>query len=274
MICYMRFSISGFRFAPAAFSLLLFGLLTCHAQTSLPVPSTIPAVPATTPTWQSAVPAAATTTTATAGKATAPGLLNGYVPDDSYKLRVGDAVSFQIEEDQIWDPQNTPKILVVQDSGELELPYVGRMMAVGKTCKELAVEIKAALEKDYYKKATVVMSMNVASPILGRVYVWGQVHNQGPLDIRLNENLTVGQAIMRAGGFADFANQRKVRVIRSATGAEAGTASGVAGNTPQAKQAPAVTLDMEQILNEGKTEKDIVLQPGDLIIVPSKLLNF
>jgi ribosomal protein L16 Arg81 hydroxylase len=31
---------------------------------------------------------------------------------------------------------------------------------------------------------------------------------------------------------------------------------------------------MEQILNEGKTEKDIVLQPGDLIIVPSRLINF
>ena len=142
----------------------------------------------------------------------------------------------------------------MQDSGEIELPYVGRMMAVGKTCKELAVEIKAALEKDYYKKATVVMSMSVASPILGRVYIWGQVHNQGPLDIQVNENLTAGQAIMRAGGFADFANQRKVRVIRSAM--------------------PAVTLDMEQILNEGKTGKDIVLQPGDLIIVPSKLFNF
>ncbi len=253
--------ISNFRFAPAAFSLLLSGLLTCHAQTSLPGPSTIPAVPAATATWQSA-PAPAAPTTATAGKAAAPGLLNGYVPDDTYKLRVGDAVSFQIEEDQIWDPQNAPKILVVQDSGELELPYVGRMMAVGKTCKQLAVEIKAALEKDYYKQATVVMSMNVASPILGRVYIWGQVHNQGPLDIQLNENLTVGQAIMRAGGFADFANQRKVRVIRSATGAEAG------------KQEPAVTLDMEQILNEGKTGQDIVLQPGDLIIVPSKLLNF
>ena len=31
---------------------------------------------------------------------------------------------------------------------------------------------------------------------------------------------------------------------------------------------------MEQILDEGKTEKDIVLQPGDLIIVPSRLINF
>jgi protein involved in polysaccharide export with SLBB domain len=103
--------------------------------------------------------------------------------------------------------------------------------------------------------------MNVASPILGRVYIWGQVHNQGALDIRVNENLTAGQAIMRAGGFADFANQRKVKVIRSPTGPDG------------SKQAQTVNLDMEQILNQGKTEKDIVLQPGDLIIVPSRLIN-
>jgi protein involved in polysaccharide export with SLBB domain len=196
------------------------------------------------------------------GRAGAPGLLNGYVPDDTYKLRVGDTVSFQILEDQIWDTLNAPKILVVQDSGEIELPYVGRMMAVGQTCNQLAEKIKAALEKDYYKQATVVMSMNVASPILGRVYLWGQVQKQGALDIQINENLTAGQAIMRAGGFADFANQRKVKVIRSPTSPDG------------SKQAQTVNLDMKQILSEGKTEKDIVLQPGDLIIVPSRLINF
>jgi hypothetical protein len=35
-----------------------------------------------------------------------------------------------------------------------------------------------------------------------------------------------------------------------------------------------VELDMTQILEEGKTDKDIVLQPNDLIIVPSRLVNF
>ena len=192
----------------------------------------------------------------------APGLMSGFVPDESYKLRVGDTVSFQITEDEVWDFQNAPRPLVVQDSGEVEAPYIGRVMAVGKTCKQLAGEIKAALEKDYYKRATVVISMQVASPVLGRVYVWGQVRSQGALEVLVNENLTVGQAIMRAGGFADFANQRKVKVIRSGTGADAG------------KPAQPITLDMELILNEGKTDKDIVLQPGDLIIVPSRLLNF
>jgi protein involved in polysaccharide export with SLBB domain len=228
------------------------------ATSPLQLPSPIPAVPVAggSGVGTPAVPNAAS------GQASTPGLLNGYVPDDTYKLRVGDTVSFQILEDQIWDPQNTPKILVVQDSGEIEVLYVGRVMAIGKTCKQLAGEIKATLEKDYYKQATVVISMNVASPILGRVYIWGQVHNQGPLDIQINENLTAGQAILRAGGFADFANERKVKVIRSPTGSDG------------SKQAQTINLDMEQILNEGKTGKDIVLQPGDLIIVPSRLINF
>jgi len=104
--------------------------------------------------------------------------------------------------------------------------------------------------------------MNVPSPILGRVYIWGQVHNQGPLDIQVNENLTAGQAILRAGGFADFANEKKVKVIRGSTGAD------------KNKPTQTINLDMEEILQQGKTEKDIVLQPGDLIIVPSRLINF
>jgi protein involved in polysaccharide export with SLBB domain len=223
----------------------------------LQLPSPVPAVNS-----QPGLTAAASAAPNTGSPSPVPGLLNGYVPDDTYKLRAGDTVSFQITEDQVWDPVNAPKVLVVQDSGEIEMPYIGRVMAVGKTCKELAVETKAALEKDFYKAATAVISMNVASPILGRVYIWGQVHNQGPLDIRVNENLTAGQAILRAGGFADFANERKVKVVRSQTGT-----NGVAQTQP-------ISLDMQQILNEGKTEKDIVLQPGDLIIVPSRLINF
>jgi protein involved in polysaccharide export with SLBB domain len=205
-------------------------------------------------------PAAVTAPLNAGNPAPVPGLLHGYVPDDTYKLRAGDTVSFQILEDQVWDQQNAPRILVVQDSGEIEFPYTGRAMAVGKTCKQLAAETKTALEKDYYQAATVVISVNVASPFLGRVYIWGQVHNQGPLDIRVNENLTVGQAILRAGGFADFANKQKVKVVRSATDG--------------ANKNETIMLDMAQILEQGKVDKDVVLQPGDLIIVPSRLINF
>ena len=172
------------------------------------------------------------------------GLLNGFVPDDTYKLRVGDTISFRILEDRIWNAQNAPQSLVVVDSGEMDVPYIGRVQAVGKTSKQLAAKIKTALEKDYYQQATVVLSLNIASPILGRVYIWGQVHTQGSLDIAVNENLTAGKAILRAGGFADFANKRKVKVVRSAPDANG--------------KSQTFELDMQQILEDGKIDKDVV----------------
>lgn len=187
-------------------------------------------------------------------------VLNGYLKDASYKLRAGDVVSFQIMEDQVWDPGDLPKNLIISDSGALDVPYVGRVLAADKTCTDLAREIKAALEKDYYQHATVIISLNVANHVFGRVYLWGQVRNQGPIELQLNENLTAGQAILRAGGFADFANKAKVKVIRGSPGT--GT------------EKKTFDLDMVQILEKGKTENDILLQPGDYIIVPSRLVNF
>lgn len=191
---------------------------------------------------------------ATVGKVS-PVVLSGYVSDDKYKLRAGDKMSLQILEDR-----EPPKSIVVADSGELDIPYIGRIMAADKTCKQLAQELKVQLEKEYYYRATVVLALDVANKLLGRIYVWGQVRNQGPIDIALNENITAGKAILRAGGFADFANKKRVKVIRAAT--------------PGATGKQNLELNMVEILEEGRTEKDIQLQPDDSIIVPSRLINF
>lgn len=181
--------------------------------------------------------------------------LSGYVPDDKYKLRVGDRVSLQILEDR-----DQPRSLVVADSGELDVPYVGRISATDKTCKQLADELKGQLEKEYYHRATVVIALDAANKLLGRIYVWGQVRNQGPIDIAVNENLTASKAILRAGGFADFANKKKVKVVRP---------DNVKGSGKQSFE-----LNMDEIFEKGKTEKDVILQPDDFIIVPSRLINF
>lgn len=210
------------------------------------------------------LPATTASATATTSPATAPvgaaSLTNGYIPDDVYKLRVGDTVSFQIVEDRILKLQLAPTSLVVADSGELDVPYIGRVMAVDKTSKQLGEEIKAALEKDYYKKVTVVLSLNTANQLLGRVYIWGQVHNQGAVDLQVKEELTVGKAILRAGGFADFADKRHVKVVRA--------------NPDTGGKKQSFDLNMVDILDNGDIDKDIVLQPNDLIIVPSRLINF
>ncbi len=212
-----------------------------------------PALPAAKPMAPTNSPPAAIPTGTNASAL--PANLSGYVPDDKYKLRVGDRVAFQIVEDR-----DAPKSLVVADSGELDVPYVGRVTATDKTCKQLAAELKVQLEKEYYYRATVIIALDVVNRLWGRIYVWGQVKNQGPIDIAIGENLTAGKAILRAGGFGDFASKKKIKVVR---GADA-----------NGKGKHNFELNMVEILEQGKTEKDILLQPEDSIIVSSRLVNF
>lgn len=229
------------------------------AQTLMP---TTPAPSTLTPLNSTpADPASAFAPAAAASSVAMPmgmvGFTNGYVPDGTYQLRVGDTVSFQIVEDRVLNLQAVPVSLVVMDSGEVDVPYIGRVKAVNKNCNQLAEEIKKQLEKNYYKTATVVLSLNIANRLLGRIYIWGQVRNQGPINIMVNEQLTIARAVMQAGGFADFANKRKVKVVRTS---ERGTNQ-------------TFDVDMTEVMNNGEIERDMILKPNDIIIVPSRLIN-
>jgi len=175
--------------------------------------------------------------------------------DDKHVLAIGDQVSFRIIEDEA-----DPKSLTVTDSGELEVPYVGRFQASGKTCKHLATQLKNELEKDYYYQATVIISVNVMTKSRGRVYLVGPVHTPGPQEIPSDEVLTLSKAILRAGGFTDFADQKNVKVTRQA-------------KTPGGKD-ETFTINVGSVLHKGTTESDLPLEPGDLIYVPERLIHF
>jgi polysaccharide export outer membrane protein len=149
---------------------------------------------------------------------------------------------------------------VVTDSGELDIPYIGRVSALNKTCKQLIGELKVKLEKEYYKRATVVLALDEANKLWGRIYVYGEVKTQGPIEVQKNENITARKAILRAGGFSDFAKTTKVKIIR------AGGANGAA------KQ--IIELNMVKILVDGMIEQDVPLQPEDSVVVPPRSWNF
>jgi protein involved in polysaccharide export with SLBB domain len=173
--------------------------------------------------------------------------------DDKYKLAVSDRLSFRIVEDE-----EDPKPLTVTDSGELEVPYIGRFPATGKTCKQLALELKRALEKDYYYDATVIVAVDVMTKSRGKVYLIGPVHAPGPQDIPSDEILTLSKAIIRAGGFADFADKAKVKVTRKGRGG----------------RDQSFIENVGEVLEKGQTESDLPLEPGDLIFVPERLIRF
>ena len=172
------------------------------------------------------------------------------VLDDKKRLGSNDHVSFRVVEDRDNDSQR----LRVNDNGELEVPYIGLVPAQGKTCKELAYTIKGALEKEYYYHATVILAVDrISEKSRGRIYVYGSVKGQGPQEIPADETYTVSKAIIRAGGFGDFANKRKIKLTR--------------------KNGQDVTIDLKRVIEEGHTEEDVALQPDDQIYVPQRLIN-
>jgi len=172
------------------------------------------------------------------------------VLDDKKKLGPNDFVSFRVVEDR----DNESQHLRVNDNGELEVPYVGLVPAQGKSCKELAYAIKSLLEKEYYYHATVILAVDrVSEKSKGRIYVYGSVKNQGPQEVPPDESYTVSKAIIKAGGFGDFANKRKVKLTR--------------------KNGQEFTVDLKRVIEEGHTDEDLELQPDDQIYVPQRLIN-
>jgi polysaccharide export outer membrane protein len=204
------------------------------AQDASPIPSIPKAPPADLPSTTSTVMRTNSMT----------------VLDDKKKLGSNDFVSFRVVEDRDNDSQR----LRVNDNGELEVPYIGLVPAQGRTCKELAYAIKAALEREYYYHATVILAVDrVSEKSRGRIYVYGSVKAQGPQEIPADESYTVSKAVIRAGGFGDFANKRKVKVTR--------------------KNGQDFMVDLKRVIEEGHTEDDVVLQPDDQIYVPQRLIN-
>jgi protein involved in polysaccharide export with SLBB domain len=175
--------------------------------------------------------------------------------DDAYRLAIGDRVTFQIKEDD-----DDPQLLTVMDSGDLQVPYIGPYPVVGKTCRELARDLKAELEKNYYYQATVIITVDAKTKSRGIVYLVGAVRAPGPQDIPSDEVLTVSKAILRAGGFTDYADQHDVKITRKAS-------------SPGAPD-QAFVVNVEEILEKGKFDADLPLKSDDLIYIPDRLVRF
>jgi len=185
-----------------------------------------------------------------------PGLANAGVGqlDDKRTLAVGDQLSFRIAEEG-----DDSAVVTVSSSGEIDFPYVGRVPAVGRTCKAVADQVRSQLEKSFYRKATIGLALETASTLpMGTYFVTGQVLKQGAQVIPRDREVTVAAAVLEAGGFADFADKRRVRLIRP-------LASG---------ETKRFTVDVKAVLERGDAKKDMLVQPGDYIVVPERLFNF
>lgn len=182
--------------------------------------------------------------------------------DNTRPIQPGYIISIRIVEDRKDAVQN--KVAV---TGEVNVPYIGLVKAAGRSCRELAYSIKRDLEKSYFINATVLIAIDVIPPEDERVMrgmeelesytMFGFVMKQGKYDLPKHEDLTISQAILRAGGFAQFADVKHVKIVRS---------------TKQGDK--RIMVNVDDIMRKGLLQNDIFLRRNDVIIVPEKKINF
>ena len=174
------------------------------------------------------------------------------VIDPSHRLTRQDRLSYRVIEDR----DNNVVPLVVQDSGDVEVPLIGRVKAAGKTTAELSRDIKARLESEYYYHATVSLGLDqVAAHSNGRVYITGELSGKGALDLPADGQLTVSQAILQMGGPTIDSDLKRVHVIRKGAGKKG-----------------ILEVNVKAVL-AGQADKDMVLQREDTVNVPKKFLG-
>lgn len=159
-------------------------------------------------------------------------------------LRIGDPLEIKISgvpQDEQVQINNTYMIDV---TGSISLPYINKVKAEGVTPAELAASIEQAYRTGrIYTNPTITILMQ---PMARFVNVGGAVRN--PSRVPYTEDMTLLTAINAAGGFNDFADQKRVRLLR---GSE------------------ATLYDVRQFRRD--PSKDVHLQPGDKVEVPQSL---
>lgn len=172
--------------------------------------------------------------------ATAPKMETSLPLDPEYVLGAEDVI-----EVSIFQSPDLSRTLPVRPDGRISLPLVGEVMAAGKTAAALGGELQERLGAYVQEPRVTVIVQEIHAP---RVYVLGEVARPGAYPVR--GRLDILQAIALAGGLGDFADRRRVLLIRKT---EEGEVRHV--------------LNYRRFLSSSSGAAPLVL-PGDTIYVP------
>ena len=128
----------------------------------------------------------------------------------------GDVAHFRVGDTVVVTFTGTPEAIdpheeAIKEDGNITLPLIGQIYAVGKTAGELQNEIYTNYVPKYYMRMTVTVKSG------DRVYYVGGEVKGGGRQLYLGDT-TVTKAIQSAGGLTDFANHSKVWLTRASNG--------------------------------------------------------
>lgn len=132
----------------------------------------------------------------------------------------------------------------VDGEGQLNLPLIGGVEALGLTATQLAGELERAYGSRFVRDPSI--TVQVTTPQSQRLVVSGAVKEPGVFPVQGRVTLT--QAVAQAKGVGDYADQSNVVVLRDINGQQA-----------------AARFDLREI--EAGRMADPELAPGDTVIV-------
>lgn len=168
-----------------------------------------------------------------------------YLAEDSvqdYVVGPGDLLQISVygEEDL------TDLACRVSETGRITFPFLGRVDVAGLTAAEIEERLFDLLDPDYIINPQVQVFIKEFS----KFYVYGCVTRAGAYP--LYGRITVIEAITMAEGFTEVASKNKVKIIRMEAG-----------------ERKVFEVDVGKMEKKGYEEKgEIMVQPGDIIIVP------
>jgi polysaccharide export outer membrane protein len=148
----------------------------------------------------------------------------------------------------VWRDQEMSGDVTVRSDGMISLPLIRDVKAAGLTPAELADRIQTAVREFVTDASVTVVVRQMNSR---KVFITGEVARPGAYP--LASSMTVMQLIAIAGGLNEFAEAKSISIMR----AEAG-------------KTRTFPFDYKNVANGKKPAQNIVLKPGDTVVVPEK----
>lgn len=147
----------------------------------------------------------------------------------------------------VWkNPELSVEAVPVRPDGKISVPLLDDVQAAGLTPEELKELLTKALAEYVANPDVTVLVTDVRSK---RVHVIGEVPRSG--GIALTQDMRVLDAISSAGGFTPYADKDDVKILRR-------TGGGLV----------EYRFDYDAYLRGSNPESNMLLQPGDTIVVP------
>ena len=189
------------------------------------------------------------------------GVTQAVAQNGGYRLKAGDTIQIEVLE----DAQLNRTVLVLPD-GTINFPFAGAIRAGGRTVDQLQTAIVAGISDQFAARPTVFVSVGSlrevapvatgpVAPATIEVFMLGELNSPGTKT--LAPGTTFLQALAQSGGFSQFAATKRVQLRRT---------------HPTTGQQSITVVNYKALSQGAEMGRSIVMQDGDVILVPERRL--